>query len=241
MEQLRNQKISSVPDRRPVWLPRYFWQWLHHFPHFHHLHLSHKLPWISDAAYMNSDTQPRFSGVMDMEHNEAFESYDDEYNEYYDEYRDDYNDAQNDYVDWTEYDDDYMNDAIENIAYEFDEDYNTYEYEDEDTQSDSDSDDNSNSGDDEDPQPDSDDNANSDNSAAAMHHAVEHEVNPYWIFELVFLVLCAIGIIWALIWFQQYEWVETLKEFKHKRRFGLNRVHVAFDELDSDDVELSIS
>eukprot|EP01083_Nonionella_stella_P055776 147043_1 len=241
MEQLRNQKISSVPDRRPVWLPRYFWQWLHHFPHFHHLHLSHKLPWISDAAYMNSDTQPRFSGVMDMEHNEAFESYDDEYNEYYDEYRDDYNDAQNDYVDWTEYDDDYMNDAIENNAYEFDEDYNTYEYEDEDTQSDSDSDDNSNSGDDEDPQPDSDDNANSDNSAAAMHHAVEHEVNPYWIFELVFLVLCAIGIIWALIWFQQYEWVETLKEFKHKRRFGLNRVHVAFDELDSDDVELSIS
>merc|ERR1711933_353444 len=54
-KKVRKQKNGILPERRPVWLPHYFWHWMHHFPHFHQLHLNKRTPWIASSAHVMSN------------------------------------------------------------------------------------------------------------------------------------------------------------------------------------------
>eukprot|EP01083_Nonionella_stella_P300314 1024626_1 len=84
MKKVRSQKNAALPHRRPIWLPHYFWHWLHHFPHFHELHLRHKMPWISSAAHIDEDEEHAFNGGMEMDDNDY--AYGSEYDDAYDEW-----------------------------------------------------------------------------------------------------------------------------------------------------------
>eukprot|EP01084_Bolivina_argentea_P056135 102773_1 len=69
MKNVRKQKITNIPNRKPIWLPLYFWHWLHHFPHFHQLNsLINKIKYLNkhnkfnallgiDNVYSNDDDQ----------------------------------------------------------------------------------------------------------------------------------------------------------------------------------------
>merc|ERR1719334_2994510 len=87
-QKVRHQKNAHLPHNRPIWLPHYFWHWLHHFPHFHQLHHGVKEPGISSAAYLVDSNQYTTSSAQSAIDNAMYIGYDDD--SYY------YNDA--DYV-----------------------------------------------------------------------------------------------------------------------------------------------
>eukprot|EP01084_Bolivina_argentea_P084683 153104_1 len=43
--QIRQEVKGQVPPHRPLWLPHYFWHWLHHAPHFHLLRHKRRVSW----------------------------------------------------------------------------------------------------------------------------------------------------------------------------------------------------
>eukprot|EP01083_Nonionella_stella_P151074 482276_1 len=119
---------SGLPAMRPVWLPHYFWHWLHHFKRSKRLHSNDRIPWISSAADVNGDVRQMY---------DEYETYDDAYDAYIEAAANywkayvEYNEAVNEYDEtMNENDEVFLYDADdENINYNEQNEYNQYEYE----------------------------------------------------------------------------------------------------------------
>merc|ERR1712157_469820 len=126
MHKVRNQKNNNLPDRRPIWLPHYFWHWLHHFPHFHQMHLGNRVPWIASSARLSRENDEKKGDDEDISN--AYSELDDGYYyEYESEEGDEYNnelmDVSNDFANaYIEY-----SDALDAL----DDEYSDYNYVDE--------------------------------------------------------------------------------------------------------------
>ena len=54
--EIRRTVRKGLPKRRPLWIPHYFWHWLHMAPHFHVLRHKRRVPWVaSSAKYYTGD------------------------------------------------------------------------------------------------------------------------------------------------------------------------------------------
>eukprot|EP01084_Bolivina_argentea_P056134 102772_1 len=116
MKKVRKQKIASLPNQRPIWLPHYFWHWLHHFPHFHQLHLGKKVPWISSAArIINKQNNYKFDALLGIDN--MYNNYDDQvYNQLINAVTM-YINADNDYNNNYDNDVQYLDNIADNILY----------------------------------------------------------------------------------------------------------------------------
>merc|ERR1712113_640893 len=76
-------------------------------------------------------------------------------------------------------------------------------------------------------------------SSAAVTTNQDDLNNPYWMFELVFLAACGVGIVMLFIYVQKKEWLETIQEMNeqrlNKRKYGFNRINFVFDTEDTSD------
>merc|ERR1712176_332858 len=84
----------------------------------------------------------------------------------------------------------------------------------------------------------SDENQYADNIKAALDGGEKDVNNPYFTIELIFLMLCGVGIVVMFIYVQKHEWLETLRVLNeqrvNKRKYGFNRINVVFDTEDTD-------
>ena len=64
------------------------------------------------------------------------------------------------------------------------------------------------------------------------------QTNWYWLFELVFLGLVGVAIVFMFISMQKEEWMQTLKTLNeqraNRRKYGFNRINVVFDTTADD-------
>eukprot|EP01083_Nonionella_stella_P184019 666640_1 len=237
---------SGLPAMRPVWLPHYFWHWLHHFKRSKRLHSNDRIPWISSAADVNGDVRQMY---------DEYETYDDAYDAYIEAAANywkayvEYNEAVNEYDEtMNENDEVFLYDADdENINYNEQNEYNQYEYEHQNAYTEADDNtyefdksynlysyatDGS----------DHDDHEQFEESASVqlnvLSRPMENNTNPYWVFELVFLFVCVVVFGCLMIHGHQQKWIETRKR-KHlerinTRKYGFNRINVVFDTEDDD-------
>eukprot|EP01083_Nonionella_stella_P231474 817341_1 len=233
---------SGLPAMRPVWLPHYFWHWLHHFKRSKRLHSNDRIPWISSAADVNGDVRQMY---------DEYETYDDAYDAYIEAAANywkayvEYNEAVNEYDEtMNENDEVFLYDADdENINYNEQNEYNQYEYEHQNAYTEAD--DNTyefdksynlysyaTDGSDE----------QFEESASVqlnvLSRPMENNTNPYWVFELVFLFVCVVVFGCLMIHGHQQKWIETIKrknlERINTRKYGFNRINVVFDTEDDD-------
>merc|ERR1712173_534206 len=83
-----------------------------------------------------------------------------------------------------------------------------------------------------------DDDESAEVAAVNINTAPDNTNNPYFTIELIFLMLCGVGIVVMFIYVQKHEWLETLRVLNEQRlnarKYGFNRINVVFDTEDTD-------
>ena len=78
---IRRAVKENLPPHRPLWVPHYFWHWLHLAPHYHLHRHRHRVPWIASSARMvNGGEDMLYNAQMEMAEYleyEGDETYDD--------------------------------------------------------------------------------------------------------------------------------------------------------------------
>jgi len=110
--QIRNAIKKGLPHARPLWLPAYFWHWLHFGPHFHVLRHKYRTPWQWPHSHTSGGSEKQKLHVLDLKkkhdkkiaaHQEKLENVMDyDLINLNDAYDDDF-DAYNDYADYSAY------------------------------------------------------------------------------------------------------------------------------------------
>jgi len=70
---IRHVVKANLPPHRPLWVPHYFWHWLHLAPHYHLYRHRHRVPWRSSAQMVDYAKQ-EMDDYIDYDQFDGFEN-----------------------------------------------------------------------------------------------------------------------------------------------------------------------